>query len=379
MELKISTAELSKALGRSQGIVEKKSTMPILSHVLLEAKKDTLIVSATDLDLAVSSEHGEGCEVLKEGALAVSARHLFDIVRSLPEQQVALKKAHNNYLEVRSGPSEFRIVGLPAEDFPALPRFEKVPFGDIDPKLLLDMVERTIFAVSTDETRYNLNGVYFEPSAEALRLVATDGHRLALVERKVGANFGLKRGVILPKKGLQELRKLLQEAVEKELVEGQAAETKLGFVENSAIVRRPGVTLSMRLIEGLFPDYRQVVPKASDRAVKLGRDRFQETLRRISLLSTDKAHAVKLELEKGLLRVSSQNPDLGEAKEEVPVEFEGEALKIGFNARYILDVLAVVQSKDVTFELADDLSPGVLRGADEADQGFTAVVMPMRI
>src|SRR6266567_3652620 len=188
MELKISTAELSKALGRSQGIVEKKSTMPILSHVLLEAKKDTLIVSATDLDLAVSSEHGEGCEVLKEGALAVSARHLFDIV------------------------------------------------------------ERTIFAVSTDETRYNLNGVYFEPSAEALRLVATDGHRLALVERKVGANFGLKRGVILPKKGLQELKKLLAEAAE---AGGEAGETKLGFVENSAIVRRPGVTLSMRLIEGL--------------------------------------------------------------------------------------------------------------------------------
>jgi DNA polymerase III subunit beta len=375
MELKIATSELSKALGRSQGIVEKKSTMPILSHVLLEAKKDQLIVSATDLDLAVSSEHSEGCEVLKEGALAVSARHLYDIVRAMPEQQVTLKKGHNNYLELRSGPSEFRIVGLPAEDFPALPRFEKVPFGDIDAKALLDMVERTFFAVSTDETRYNLNGVYFEPSAEVLRLVATDGHRLSLVERKAGAAFGLKKGVILPKKGLQELRKLLAEAAEAS-VEG---ETKLGFVENSAILRRPGVTLSMRLIEGLFPDYRQVIPKPGDRAVKLGRDRFQETLRRVSLLSTDKAHAVKLELSKGILKVTSQNPDLGEAKEEVPVDYEGEPLKIGFNARYILDVLAVVQSKDVSFELADDLSPGVLRGADEADQGFTAVVMPMRI
>ena len=144
-------------------------------------------------------------------------------------------------------------------------------------------------------------------------------------------------------------------------------------------MRRPGVTLSMRLIEGLFPDYRQVVPKASDRAVKLGRDRFQETLRRISLLSTDKAHAVKLEITKGVLKVTSQNPDLGEAKEEVPVEYDGEPLKIGFNARYILDVLAAMQSKDVAFELSDDLSPGVLRGSEEADQGFTAVVMPMRI
>jgi DNA polymerase-3 subunit beta len=379
MELKIATSELSKALGRSQGIVEKKSTMPILSHVLLEAKKDQIIVSATDLDLAVSSEHGEGCEILKEGALAVSARHLYEIVRALPEQQVTLKKAHNNYLELRSGPSEFRIVGLPAEDFPALPRFENVPFGDVDPQQLLDMVERTFFAVSTDETRYNLNGVFFEPSADLLRLVATDGHRLSLVERQVGASFGLKRGVILPKKGLQELRKLLQEIVEHHLVEGQSPETKLGFVENSAIFRRPGVTFSMRLIEGLFPDYRQVIPKAGDKTLKLGRERFQETLRRVSLLSTDKAHAVKLELTKGSLKVTSQNPDLGDAKEEVPVDYEGEPLKIGFNARYVLDVLSVLRSKDVSFELADDLSPGVLRGAEEVDQGFTAVVMPMRI
>jgi DNA polymerase-3 subunit beta len=376
MELKIATTELSKALGRSQGIVEKKSTMPILSHVLLEAKKGQLVVSATDLDLAVSSEHEKDCEIQKEGSVAVSARHLYEIVRALPEQQVTLKKAHNNYLEVKSGPSEFRIVGLPAEDFPALPRFEKVPFADVDAAALLDMIERTFFAVSTDETRYNLNGVYFEPSAEALRLVATDGHRLSLVERKMGATFGLKRGVILPKKGLQELRKLLGEAAESG---EEKPETKLGFVENSAIVRRPGVVLSMRLIEGLFPDYRQVIPKAGEKVLRLGRERFQETLRRVSLLSSDKAHAVKLELGKGTLRVLSQNPDLGEAKEEVPVEYAGEPLKIGFNARYILDVLQVLRSKDLAFELADDLSPGVIRGADEADEGFTAVVMPMRV
>jgi DNA polymerase-3 subunit beta len=376
MELKIATSELAKALGRSQGIVEKKSTMPILSHVLLEAKKAQLVVSATDLDLAVSSEHDKTCEIVKEGSLAVSARHLYDIVRALPEQEVTLKKAHNNYLEVKSGPSEFRIVGLPAEDFPALPRFEKVAFTDVSAADLLDMIERTAFAVSTDETRYNLNGVYFEPSAEVLRLVATDGHRLSLVERQLGGTFGLKRGVILPKKGLLELRKLLAEAAESG---EEKPETKLGFVENSAIVRRPGVVLSMRLIEGLFPDYRQVIPKQGEKVLKLGRLRLQETLRRVSLLSSDKAHAVKLELAKGLLRVLSQNPDLGEAREEVPVEYAGEPLKIGFNARYLLDVLQVMQSGDVALELADDLSPGVLRGADDKDPGFTAVVMPMRI
>ncbi len=375
MELKIGAQELAKALGRTQGIVEKKSTMPILSHVLIEAKKDgQLVVSATDLDLAVSSEHT--CEVLKEGAVAVSARHLYEIVRALPEQSVTLKKANNNYLEVKSGPSEFRIVGLPSEDFPALPSFDKVPFVDVAPALLLEMIERTFFAVSTDETRYNLNGVFFEPSGETLRLVATDGHRLSLSEREVGAGFGLKRGVILPKKGLQELKKLLAEAAESG---EEKPESRLGFVENSAIYRRPGVVLVMRLIEGLFPDYKQVIPKAGEKQLRLGRGRFLETLRRVSLLSSDKAHAVKLDLSKGLLRVLSQNPDLGEAKEEVPVDYAGEPLKIGFNARYVMDVLQVLRSNEVVFELADDLSPGVLKGGDEADQGFTAVVMPMRI
>ncbi len=261
MELKIGAQELAKALGRSQGIVEKKSTMPILSHVLIEARKaGQLVVSATDLDLAVSSEHA--CEVLKEGSLAVSARHLYEIVRALPEASVTLKKAQNNYLEVKSGPAEFKIVGLPAEDFPALPRFDKVPFADVEPAALLEMIERTFFAVSTDETRYNLNGVFFEPSQDSLRLVATDGHRLSLSERPFEASFGLKRGVILPKKGLTELKKLLAEAVESG---EEKPEAKLGFLENNAIFRRPGVVLSMRLIEGLFPDYKQVIPKAGEK------------------------------------------------------------------------------------------------------------------
>ncbi len=375
MELKIGVQELARALARSQGIVEKKSTMPILSHVLLEAKQgDQLHVSATDLDIAVSGDHK--CEVLKDGALAVSAKHLYDIVKSLPEPTVTLKKAANNYLELKSGPAEFRIVGLPAEDFPALPKFDKVHFVSIDASTLLGLIDRTAFAVSSDETRYNLNGVFFEPVAGTIRMVATDGHRLALAEEKLDGDFKLKKGVILPKKGLYELRKLLAEV-------GEGGEEKpqgdLGFVESSAIFRRPGVVLVMRLIEGVFPDYRQVIPKAGEKVVTLGRQRFLDTLRRVSLLSSDKAHAVKLDLAKGLLRVLSQNPDLGEAKEEVPVDYQGEPLKIGFNARYVMDVLQVLESDDVALELADDLSPGILRPVGDAAAHYTAVIMPMRI
>jgi DNA polymerase-3 subunit beta len=377
MELKIAVQELSRALSRSQGIVEKKSTMPILSHVLLEARKPgELVVSATDLDISVSGTYAKDVEVAKDGGLAVSARHLFDIVKALPEPTVTLKRQQNNYLEIRSGAAEFRIVGLPAEDFPALPRFDKVPFVQLDPALLLGLVERTAFAVSTDETRYNLNGVYFEPSAGALRLVATDGHRLALAEAPVEGDFKLKKGVILPKKGIYELRKLLGEAVEGA---EDAPRGELGFAENSAVFRRPGVVLVMRLIEGTFPDYRQVIPKGGEKVAVAGRERLLQTLRRVSLLSSEKSNAVKLDLANDNLRVAAQNPDLGEAKEDLPVQYAGEPLKIGFNARYLLDVLAVLDSSDVRLELADDLSPGVLKPEGEGQAAFTAVVMPMRI
>jgi DNA polymerase-3 subunit beta len=381
MELKITAADLARALARSQGIVERKSTMPILSHVLLEARKgNALHVSATDLDLSVSSEHTVNVEVAKEGALAVPAKNLFEIVRSLPPtEKVSLKKAGNNYLELRCGPSEFRIVGLPAEDFPALPKFEKVAFVDVVPAELLAQIDCTAFAASSDETRYNLNGVFFEPQGPVLRMVATDGHRLALSEKPLAGDYALKRGVILPRKGLNELKKLLGETIEA-AEPGAEATSRLGFAENSAIFRRPGVVLAMRLIEGLFPDYKQVIPKQGEKILKVGRLRFLETLRRVSLLSSDKSHAVKLELAPGLLKVLSQNPDLGEAKEEVPVEYAGEPLKIGFNARYLTDVVQyALRSDDVQLELADDLSPGVLRGAGPEDAGYTAVVMPMRI
>ena len=376
MELKIGVQELARALARSQGIVEKKSTMPILSHVLLEAAKDDqLHVSATDLDISVSSDHA--CEVLKEGKVAVPAKQLYEIVKSLPEKDALLKRASNNYLEIKSGAAEFKIVGLPADDFPALPRFDKVQLVPIDPKLILEMIDLTGFAVSSDETRYNLNGVFFEATAGLLRAVATDGHRLSLAERSIEGDFQLKKGIILPRKGLAEMKKLLLEASD--------GETKLGFVENSAVLHRPRVKLVMRLIEGVFPDYRQVIPKTGEKRFTIGRDRFLDTLRRISLLSTDKAHAVKLELQPGLLRVLSQNPDLGEAKEDVPVEYQGEVLKIGFNARYLIDVLTGLAAlepaavQDVAMELADDLSPGVLKPAGESATRFTAVVMPMRI
>jgi len=367
MELQIAVEELSRALYRAQGIVEKRATQPMLSNVLLEAANGTLTVKAFDLEIGVISVHP--AEVQTPGSLTISARRLYDIVKMLPEPTMTLKQGQNNYVEIRCGAAQFRMVGSSAEDFPSLPQLAKVPFVKVNPKRLVEMIDLASFAVSTDETRFNLNGVFFEPvQGGALRMVATDGHRLSMVEREVEGDFALSRGVIIPRKGVQELKRLLSEAGD---------EAELGFVENSCVLRRPGLSMVMQLVNGQFPEYGQVIPKEAGRSIHVGRLRFLETLKRVSLLSTEQARTVKLEIGEAVLRVSSQNPDLGEANEELPLEGAGPTLQIGFNSRYLIDVLTALSSDEVVLELTDDLSPGVIHPA--GDKGYTAVVMPVRI
>ena len=376
MELQIGTDEFSRALYRAQGIVEKKSTMPILASVLLEATNDggqgRLRVSAYDLEIGVRSSHP--AEVQKPGGVALKHKEFYDIARALPDRMAVLKREANNRVRITSGTAEFNLVGQPAEDYPPFPREEKVPLVAVEPTQLLEMIEKTQFAISADETRHNLNGVYFEPVAQAVRMVATDGHRLAFVERQLAGDFGLKKGVIVPRKGLFELRRLLSE-------EG-AANCELGFTETSGLFRRGDLTMVMRLIDGQFPDYMQVIPKEADRTIQVDRPRLLETLKRMSLMSSDRTtNAVKLELSADQLRISSQNPDLGEAREDIAVSYAGPNMQIGFNARYLMDVLQVVDTPQVRLELCDELSPGVLKPATEGtpESRYTAVVMPMRI
>ncbi len=371
MEFKIAGDELQKALFRAQGIVDRKTTMPILANVLLTASKSGVKVTAFDLDIGIVSEHP--AEVISEGDMTVSARTLFDIVKNLPEASVTLRKTENHYVQITSGQASFRIVGTAGDQFPALPKEEKANMVRVDGKTLLGLISKTSFAVSVDETRYVLNGVYLENAGGgSARMVATDGHRLALAEAPLGlggAEFKLKRGVIVPRKGLFELKRLLEEAPD--------AEVSLGFTESSALFHKPGLSMVMRLIDGQFPEYGQVIPKVSDRVVVMPRLALFETLRRISLLSAEKAHAVRLQLEAGNLRISSQNAEVGDAQEQLPVDFKGKPLSIGFNARYLLDALAAIDGDEVRLELGDDQSPGVLRPT--SGPPYTAVVMPMRI
>lgn len=368
MEFKIAADELKKALYRAQGIVERKTTMPILANVLINAGKSGVSVTAFDLDIGVVSEHP--AEVMKPGAVTVSAKYVFDIVQNAPDAQLTIRRMQNNYVEISSGSAHFKIVGMAPEEYPKLPKEENAPLVKVNGGLLLEMIKKTQFAISTDETRYILNGVFFEPrEGGKIRMVSTDGHRLALVEREMEGDFKLKSGVIIPRKGLFELKRLLDEAPE--------AECHLGFAENSALFKKPGLTMVMRLIDGQFPEYQRVIPKEGEKQIALPKVRFLEALRRISLLSADKSNAVKVKLSDNQLRITSHNPDLGEAKDDIDATYRGAELNVGFNARYLIDVLSVLDTDEVVLELGDEHSPGVLH--QPGDRSYTAVVMPMRV
>ncbi|HEY8153107.1 MAG TPA: DNA polymerase III subunit beta [Myxococcota bacterium] len=373
MKLSIAKAELQRGLGRIQSIVEKRNTMPILANVLLEARKQGkegfLDFAATDLEVAIRGS--QIAQVDKAGRVTASAKKLYEIVRELPDETVRIEASNEAYLTIRCARAEFTLAGASAEEYPTLPSLPLENLATVQAPVFAQMIERTMYASSADETRYNLNGVYLEliPETHKIRMVATDGHRLAYVDRSLGGEIhGLTGGVIIPRKALGELKRLLEEE--------DADELELGFQGNSGIVRKKGVTLTMRLIEGEFPSYRQVIPREAKVQLVLAAEPLGHALRRVAVLSTEQTRAVKLELSPGLLKLSSSNPDLGQAQEELDVDYAGEPVQIAFNARYLLDAIAVMGAKELRLSLQDPLSPARIVPTDDEDT--LAVVMPMR-
>jgi DNA polymerase-3 subunit beta len=375
MKFSIAKPELLRGLGRIQAIVEKRNTMPILAHALLTASKGkgkaagSLELAATDLEVGIRGVHPAVVET--PGGVTASAKKLYEIVRELPEEEVHVEVGANAYLSIRCARAEFTLAGSAAEEYPTLPGFSPERMVSVQAAVLGEMIERTMYAASVDETRYNLNGVFLEQLADTskLRMVATDGHRLAYVDRALGAELvGVGSGVIIPRKGLAELKRLIDE--------GDSDELEIGFEGNSGLVRKGAVTLVMRLIEGEFPNYRQVIPRDTSHQLTIAADVLSQALRRVALLSAERSRAVKLELTPGCLALSCSNPDLGEAREALDIDYSGEKLAIAFNARYLLDALTAAQSKEVRLGVKDALSPAQLVPTDDDDA--LAVVMPMR-
>ena len=367
MEFKIRKEEFLRGLYLAHGIADRKSTLPILANVLIRTEgKDKLLCGATDLN--VTTLVTLGARVEKEGGLTVAARQLYEIVKGLPDDEVKVRRTEQNWAEIRAGKVEFKVVGISDRDFPKLPAIQEAEVSKVDSAVLREMIAKTIFSVSLDETRQHLAGVLFESDGTTARMVSTDGHRLSKVARPLPGGPKLAAGVLIPRKGVIELRRA---------IETREAPSAIGIHDGNFVLKADDVGISVKLIDGQFPPYDQVIPKDNERAFTVSRLGFLDALRRVALMSSDKTFGVRLGLDKGKLRVESDNPDLGAAREEIDVAFKGTGVQIGFNARYFMDLLAEIETPEVRVELAGELDPAVVRPADGSD--YVCVVMPMRL
>jgi len=372
MQFTIARDIFLKALARVQGIVEKRNTIPILSNVLIEAGDGEIEITATDLEVGMRASYQ--ADTAKSGKVTVSAKKLFEIIKELPEGEVTLSAKENCWIEIRCGKALFNIVGLAADEFPYFPNVEQGDFISLPSGVISDLLEKTAFSISTDESKYNLNGIFFQnielEGRQLLRLVATDGHRLALIQRELEGTESeeLRKGVIFPKKGIFELRKIAEEG---------DSDIRLGFMDNNAVIQKDQTVIIMRLVDGEFPDYTRVIPQSQDVVAKIPREKFFHALRRMAILSSEKSRGVKVLLQPGRLEISSSNPELGDAREDLEIDYEGQEIAIGFNSRYMLDILQVQKEDEVILQVRDNMSPGMITPVEDRD--FLAVVMPMRL
>ena len=371
LELTLKRDELLKGLSQTQSIAEKRSSMPILSNVLLEVADNRLAITATDLEITFRGTYE--ADIKSEGRLTVPAKKLYEIVRVLGDDEVRLEETEGYNLVLTGERSKYQLKGLTPEDFPPMPSFVDVAFIDIETEQFADMVDKTIYSIAMEETRYNLSGIFIEKAEieekSVMRMVSTDGHRLSLIEREIPGltELGLPQGVIISKKGMNEIRKLAEEN----------EQVKLGFTSNSAVVQGENVIIIMRMLQGKFPDYNLVIPKKNDKHMSLGRKSFLDMLRRVSVMSSDEYKGVKYTLEPKELTLTAVNPELGEANESLPVDYDGESVEIGFNPRYFIEALSSLNSDVITISFLDSGNP--CRLSAEGDPGYVGVIMPMKI
>jgi DNA polymerase-3 subunit beta len=375
MEFRIQKNEFLKGLRIAQSIADRKSTMPMLANVLLRTSgKSKLMVAATDLNVSISAELKSKNSA--DGGLTVGAKALFDIVSNMPEDDVTVRRTENNWAEISGGKVNYRLVGMPDRDFPKIPDHREADFRDVDAAIVREMIDRTLFSVCNDETRFHLNGVLFESDGTTARMVSTDGHRLSKVERKLEGAPSLTAGIIIPKKGVTELKKLLENDGKASL----AVKTPYVFVrsESARGDKSPADTmiLAVKLIESQFPPYEQVIPKEHIREVIIDRQRLLAALKRAQLMSSE-TRGVKFSVSEDSLIITSDNPDVGEAREELEAQYRGDAVSIGFNPKYVIDLLSQMATDQVTLELNGELDPGLVRPF--SDDNYLGVVMPMRI
>ncbi len=375
MNFEIEKREFLRGLGLMQSVAGRKTTLPILSHILLEWDQNSLYLTGTDLETGIREELT--ATIHQEGKASVSAKKLYEIVRELPEEIIRIQKKDNQWITLQCGKSTFNLAGLDPEEFPSLPTCQEENFSTVSTYLIREMIEKTIFAASNEESRYHLNGILFlqtkQGEKEMLRMVATDGHRLSLVDRENQTIRGIEKGIIIPKKGVSEIKKIIGD---------RDGEGEMGIYFNSTHgFFKMGKSLTIiRLIDGEFPEYEQVIPKGNDKKLAMAKEKIYGCLKRVSTMASEKMEGVKFSLKKNSMEMSSYHQDFGDAKEEVEVVYEGPTLQIGFNARYLIEALNVMDSEEVLMELKDEGSPGILRPSSASGpSNQICIIMPMRL
>lgn len=372
MEFSVKKYDLQRELELTQGVVERKTTIPILSNLLLEAEGGRLSITATDLELSISTS----CEakVKKDGAGTIPAKKLYDLIKLLPDGEIKFKLLENHWIQITCDRKTYKLVGMSRDNFPAIPAFPntlvKIPVALLD-----DLIAKTTFAISMEESRYTLNGALLVLKSDSITMVATDGHRLATVEAKHkfdGLSSEIR--VLVPKKAMTEFKNIGDKA---ECDDGALAE----FAQDDShlFFQMGHRLLTSRKLTGQFPNYEAVLPRDANKTVVIEKSELQDALRRVSQLADQRSHAVKFVLAKEGMEISASSPEYGEAKEAIEKDYQGEPLSIGFNAAYILDFLSAAPDGSISFELKDDQSAGQLRPLADADTKYRYVVMPMRI
>lgn len=369
MQFVISRNALQKELAFVQGIVERKNTIPVLANILIEsAGEDSIRISGTDLDVTIRCD-ADAVEIPTQGAICVQARKLFDIARLLPDAPVSFRKEQNEWVTVECDRSKFRLPGVSKDTFPELPSFKSTPLK-LPGSMLKMLIDRTIFAITQEEGRYTLSGAKFEIDKKSVKMVTTDGHRLAYISTPTDDAAGEGLDVLIPRKTLAELTKLTADF---------DGDINLGADENHVYFQVGSRLVISRMLSGQFPNYEMVMPKNNDQSATFDTLSLNQAIRRVALMADDRSRAIRMHLTKEQLLISSQNAEEGEARETVGTDFAGDETEIGFNAQYLLDFLNVVGSEKVAFEFKDGNSQAQLRPVTEDKYDYRYVIMPMRL
>jgi len=372
MEFNIKRDVFLEAIQKTLGIVEKKTTMPILSNLLVRTLSNRIRIMATDREIGLVADYE--AEIIREGDITLSARKLHEMVREIQGDTIHVAKNERDVVVLTCNKAVYRIPGIPADEYPAVTDGDDLPMSKVKGSLLREMIRKTAFAMSTDEMRKNLNGVLLETEkideTVWLRMVATDGHRLALSKMDTGDQdfMFFEKGVIIPRKGLVEIRRLLED---------EPGEVMLGVRKGICVIKTDHILLKVSLIDGEYPDYRRVIPSEKGVVVKLEKDKLIHALRRMSVISSDRYNGVIITLSNNGIQLNSTNPDVGEAKDEIDVDYQGEERSVGYNVTYLADAIEVVDEERVEFEVGAGMKPGVIRAAENTN--YFCIVMPLKL